>query len=176
MPPTIFDAPEAPIVVVMGISGSGKTTTGTALAQRLGVPYADGDAFHSAANIEKMLRGVPLEDGDRAPWLSAIADWLRQRRDEGGGVVSCSALRRGYRAVLTRVAPRALFLHLTGSAELIGERARARSQHFMPVSLLASQIAALEPLQPDEHGLVVDVSAPIEAIVEACLVKLRPFA
>ena len=171
---TISDARDA-VVVVMGISGSGKTTIGTALAERLDVPYADGDGFHSAANIEKMSRGIPLDDSDRAPWLAAIAEWLRERQAEGGGVVSCSALRRAYRDVLTCAAPRAFYLRLSGSAALMGERVRVRSGHFMPVSLLASQLSLLEPLQHDERGLVVDVDAPVGTIIDACLAKLRPF-
>jgi gluconokinase len=170
---TTLAAPTSPILVVMGISGSGKTTTGLALAERLDLPYSDGDAFHTPANIDKMARGVPLSDADRLPWLETIGAWLRAQQALRGGVVSCSALRRAYRDVLTRSAPRALFLHLTGSPALIAERARGRSQHFMPVSLQASQIATLEPLGPDERGLVVDVSLPVPAIVDVCIAHLR---
>lgn len=156
------------VVVVMGISGSGKTTVGELLAARAGVPYADGDAFHSAANVAKMHSGFPLTDEDRGPWLRAIGAFLRARR-EGGVVVSCSALRRRYRDVLTAAAPELVYLHLDGSAAVIGERVARREGHFMPASLLASQLAALEPLGPDERGLKLDIGAPPEELVAAFL-------
>jgi gluconokinase len=156
------------LVVVMGIAGSGKTTVGALLAQRLGVPYADGDSFHSAANIAKMRGGVALSDHDRGPWLLAIGSFLHQHQD-AGAVVSCSALRRVYRDVLTKAAPRTAYLHLAGSADLIRERMAQREGHFMPVSLLVSQLAALEPLGADERGVELDIRAPPEQLVEAFL-------
>lgn len=156
------------LVVVMGISGSGKTTVGALLAQRLGVAYADGDAFHSATNIAKMRGGVPLTDEDRGPWLDAIGAFLWEHRDRGA-VVSCSALRRRYRDVLTAAAPATVYLHLDGSAALIHERLARREGHFMPVSLLASQLAALEPLDPDERGLKLDISRGPEQLVDSFL-------
>jgi gluconokinase len=144
-----------PLVVVMGISGVGKTTTGRELADRFGVEYADGDDFHPPANVAKMSSGIPLSDDDRWPWLRSIGAWLAEH--ERGGVVSCSALRRAYRDVLVAAAPRAFFLHLVVDPDLIRERMRHR-EHFMPLSLLESQVRSLEPLQPDENGVVVDLT------------------
>jgi gluconokinase len=165
-------APEKlPVIVVMGVSGSGKSTVGGLLAERLGVPYAEADDFHPPANIAKMSAGHPLDDTDRAPWLDAIADWITARGDRGG-VVSCSALRRGYRDRLRRDAPGLFFLHLDGSPELIGSRLAARMQHFMPSGLLASQFEALEPLQPDEAGAVVPIDGTLQQIAERALAAL----
>jgi gluconokinase len=155
----------APLVVVMGVSGCGKSTVGSALAHRLGVPFADGDDLHPAANIAKMASGVPLDDDDRYPWLEAIGEWLEEH-EAHGGVISCSALRRKYRDQLRRHAPRVGFLHLHGSFEVIAARQAARPGHFMPASLLRSQFATLEPLAPDEDGLVIDVAQPVDVIVQ----------
>jgi gluconokinase len=155
----------APLVVVMGVSGCGKSTVGAALARALDVPFADGDDLHPAANIAKMASGVPLDDVDRHPWLEAIGEWLAAH-DPGGGVISCSALKRKYRDQLRSHAPRVGFLHLHGSFEVISARQAARPGHFMPASLLQSQFATLEPLGPDEHGIVVDVDQPVDAIVQ----------
>lgn len=155
----------APLVVVMGVSGCGKTTVGHALADRLDVPFADGDELHPAANIAKMASGVPLDDDDRYPWLEAIGAWLAEH-DAHGGVIGCSALKRKYRDQLRSHAPRVGFLHLHGSFEVIAARQAARPGHFMPASLLRSQFATLEPLGPDEHGVVVDVAQPVGAIVQ----------
>jgi gluconokinase len=154
----------APVLVVMGVSGSGKSTVGAALAQRLRVPFEDADDFHPPANIAKMTAGRALDDDDRGPWLAAIGRWLAGHPD--GAVMSCSALKRKYRDELRRQAPRAEFLHLQGSPEVIGRRQASRPGHFMPASLLASQFATLEPLQPDERGEVIDVDQSIDAIVQ----------
>ncbi|MFC7615968.1 gluconokinase [Actinokineospora soli] len=151
------------VVVVMGVSGSGKTTVGTALAERLGVPYAEADEFHPKANIDKMTSGVPLTDADREPWLRAIAAWVGERAADGG-VVTCSALKRPYRDLLRAGGP-AWFLHLHGSPEVIASRMAGRTGHFMPPSLLASQLADLEPLGADEPGMTVDVTRPVAEIV-----------
>jgi len=151
------------LVVVMGVSGSGKSTVGAALARRLGAPFADADTFHSRANIAKMAAGEPLDDADRFPWLNAVGQWLAGHQD---GVMSCSALRRRYRDELRSSCPRTEFLHLTGSPELIGRRQADRPGHFMPSSLVTSQFDALEPLEPDEHGMAIDVGQNVEAIVE----------
>ncbi|SFK25141.1 gluconokinase [Amycolatopsis sacchari] len=155
------------VIVVMGVAGSGKTTIGGELARRLGVEYAEADAFHPQANIDKMSSGHPLTDEDRRPWLHAIADWIRAHQ-ETGGVVSSSALKRRYRDVL-RGGGDVWFLHLNGPRELIAERMKSRSGHFMPVSLLDSQLADLEPLETDERGLVADISRPPGDIVAAAL-------
>lgn len=148
----------APLVVVMGVAGSGKTTVGTLLARRLGLPYAEADDFHPPANIAKMAAGVPLDDADRAPWLARIAAWLAGQ-GASGGVVSCSALRRRYRDRLRAAAPGLFFVHLHGSEELIGRRIAQRAGHFMPPALLRSQFEALEPLAADEAGAVVGIDA-----------------
>jgi gluconokinase len=149
--------------VVMGVSGSGKSTVGAALAHRLGVPFADADSFHPAANIAKMSAGTPLDDDDRYPWLAAVGQWLA---DHGSGVMSCSALKRRYRDQLRSHRPTIEFLHLTGSPELINRRQAERTGHFMPSSLVNSQFNALEPLDSDERGLAIDVGQSIDTIVE----------
>lgn len=159
-------APTAP-VVVMGVSGSGKSTVGTALAQRLGVPFVDADTLHPATNIAKMAAGEPLDDDDRCPWLDRIGEWLAAHRD--GGVVSCSALKRTYRDQLRARCPAVEFLHLSGSPELIGSRLAARTGHFMPAALLRSQFDALEPLGVDEAGVTVDVGYDVDAVIDAYL-------
>jgi gluconokinase len=157
--------PHHPVLVVMGVSGSGKSTVGAAIAQRLRVPFADADDFHPPANIVKMTAGHALDDDDRYPWLDAIGEWLAQHSG-GGGVMSCSALKRRYRDQLRHHLPGVEFLHLDGSREVIVRRQSSRPGHFMPASLLTSQFATLEPLDPDEHGLVIDVDQDIDAIVQ----------
>jgi len=148
----------------MGVSGSGKSTVGAALAQRLGVPFADADDFHPPANIAKMSAGHPLDDRDRHPWLEAVGRWLAEH--PGGGVISCSALKRTYRDQLRHHASEVEFLLLEGSREVIAKRQAGRLDHFMPASLLASQLATLEPLEPDEHGVVIDVDQSVHDIVQ----------
>lgn len=148
----------------MGVSGSGKSTVGAALARRLAVPFIDADTLHPPANIAKMTAGEPLDDDDRRPWLERVGEWLADHRD--GAVASCSALKRKYRDQLRAHCPEVEFLHLAGSPELIGGRLAARSGHFMPAALLRSQFDALEPLGPDEPGKTVDASQPVEAIVD----------
>jgi gluconokinase len=156
-----------PQLVVMGVSGSGKSTVGAALAQRLRVPFADADDFHPPANIAKMTAGHALDDHDRHPWLEAIGGWLVDH--PAGGVMSCSALRRKYRDQLRHHAGGVLFLLLSGTPEVIRRRQASRPGHFMPASLLSSQFATLEPLAPDEDGLVIDVDQSVDAIVEEYL-------
>ncbi|WP_062213313.1 gluconokinase [Streptomyces sp. NBRC 109706] len=153
-------------VVVMGVSGVGKTTVARPLAGRLGVPFAEADDFHSEANVAKMSSGVPLTDDDRLPWLRSIGVWLGERARTGErGVVTCSALKRKYRDLLRAADPDVFFLHLSGSTELVGERIERRTDHFMPPSLLRTQLAALEPLADDERGLVLDVAPGPERLV-----------
>ncbi|MDQ0377180.1 gluconokinase [Amycolatopsis thermophila] len=158
------------VIVVMGVAGSGKTTIGAALAERLGVEYAEADAFHPPANIQKMSSGHPLTDDDRWPWLHAIAAWISEHQ-QTGGVVSSSALKRRYRDVL-RTGGDVWFLHLTGPRDVLAARMRARSGHFMPVSLLDSQLADLEPLETDERGLIADILESPAAIVDRALTEL----
>jgi gluconokinase len=156
------------LIVVMGVSGSGKSTVGAALAQRLGVPFADADDFHPPANVAKMKAGTPLDDDDRYPWLEAIGRWLADHCGTGG-VMSCSALKRKYRDQLRRQCPQTEFVHLSGSPEVIAARQASRPGHFMPASLMASQFATLEPLEHDERGVTLDVSHEIDSIVESYL-------
>jgi gluconokinase len=153
------------VAVVMGVAGSGKTTVGRMLAARLRVPYAEADDFHPPANIAKMTSGRPLSDEDRVPWLAAIAHWMSAHATEGG-VVTCSALKRAYRDRLRAAAP-TWFLHLAGDRRLIAARLDARTDHFMPATLVDSQFAALEPLDSDEPGLVVDAARTPAHIVES---------
>lgn len=151
-------------VVVMGVSGSGKSTVGAALAQRMRVPFADADDFHPAANIAKMSAGHALDDDDRFPWLESIGEWLAEHHD--GGVMSCSALKHKYRDQLRRHCADVVFLFLSGSAEVIRRRQASRPGHFMPAALLDSQFATLEPLGLDEAGIAIDVDQSIDAIVD----------
>lgn len=155
-----------PLVVVMGVSGSGKTTVGQALADRLGLEYADADSFHSEVSVAKMASGRPLDDDDRAPWLESVGLWLAQHSDDGA-VVGCSALRRRYRDVLRDAAPSVVFLHLSGDPAVLTERVTNRPGHFMPASLMTSQLTTLEPLEADERGIVLDLSAPVDDLVDS---------
>lgn len=158
-----------PLVVVMGISGVGKSLIGHELADRFSIAYADGDDFHSEANIAKMSAGTPLTDDDRWPWLADIGVWLAEH-DTAGGVISCSALRRAYRDVLVKAAPRTQFLHLTGDHDLIRSRMEHR-EHFMPPSLLESQEKTLEPLEDDENGWPFDIAPTPAEIVDAFIAR-----
>src|SRR5919109_820739 len=155
-------------IVVMGVSGSGKSTVGAALGRRLRVPFADADDFHPPANIAKMSAGVPLDDADRLPWLRAIGTWLADHAGVGG-VVGCSALRRAYRDLLRECAPSVGFVHLHGEPEVVRRRVAGPPGHFMPASLVDSQMQSLEPLQPDQRGIVLDLDAPLDELVDAYL-------
>ena len=156
-----------PLVLVMGVSGAGKSTLGALLAERLRVPFADADAFHPPANIRKMSTGVPLTDADRWPWLDAIGAWLDARATEGaGGVATCSALKRAYRARLLGTRPGVRLLYLKGEPELIATRQAARTDHFMPASLMASQFATLEEPAPEENAIVLSVVPSPARIVQ----------
>jgi len=154
------------VVVVMGVSGSGKTTIAALLAGRLQWEFEDGDGFHPAANVDKMHRGVPLTDEDRGPWLRAIAAWIDETRRKGGhGVVACSALKRRYRDVLIGERRDVRLVYLKGDEALIARRIAARHGHFMPAALLHSQFEALEEPGPDENPIVVSIDArPIDIV------------
>lgn len=157
-------------IVVMGVPGCGKSTIGGALARRLGWRFVEGDDLHSAANVEKMRAGVPLDDDDRAPWLARLNAMLRESAAAGRPVVlACSALRQRYRDALAEGMPGLRFVHLTGSPELITARLATRRHPYMPATLLASQLATLEP---PAVALTLDINAPIDALVEAIVEKL----
>ncbi|MBH5295247.1 gluconokinase [Corynebacterium ulcerans] len=152
-------------IIVMGVSGSGKTTVGTLLAQKLGVPYFDGDDLHPQENIDKMAQGIPLNDADRWPWLAQVGGWLAHQPE--GGVIGCSALKRSYRDLLREHCPTAVFVHVHGSREVLLARMNHRQGHFMPASLLDSQFATLEPLENDEVGRVFDVTDSPDQIADS---------
>jgi gluconokinase len=151
-------------VVVMGVTGSGKSTVGALLAEALGGRFTDADELHPPANREKMRAGIPLDDADRAPWLESVGAVLAE-----GGVVACSALKRRYRDGLRRHAAGVVFVHLAGDAALVADRLAGRTHAYMPASLLASQLDAFEPLQADEPSIVVDIGAPPAQLVARIL-------
>jgi gluconokinase len=154
--------------VVMGVSGAGKTLIGTRLARTLGIPFVEGDDYHPPANVARMAAGIPLTDADRQGWLGAIAARIAEARRAGEGlVVSCSALKRSYRDLLRTADPDLAFIHLTGGRELLAERLAQRRGHFMPPSMLDSQLATLEAPSPEEHAWVCDAAEPPDAIVDA---------
>lgn len=158
------------VLVEMGVSGSGKTTIGRALAARLNWPYQEGDDLHPPANVEKMRHGIPLTDEDRWPWLRRVAAWIDGQLARGEpGLVTCSLLKRSYRDLVINGRPGVRLLWLRGSKEVIRGRMAHRPGHFMPPSLLDSQFDTLEEPTPDEHPLIVDVEGSVEEAVEAAL-------
>ena len=160
-------------LVVMGVSGSGKTTVATGVAERLGWVFAEGDDFHPHANVEKMRAGVALTDSDRWPWLASLAGWIGEREAAGqNAVLTCSALKRTYRDVLAAGHPSVRFVHVTASAETIRHRLENRRGHYMPASLLASQLDTLEPLQVDEPGLTLPGDGEPADVVDAVVARL----
>lgn len=156
-------------IVVTGVSGAGKTVVGSALADRLGMPFCDADSLHAPEAVAKMAAGTPLTDADRIPWLERVGDWLASVEQ---GVIACSALRRSYRDLVRSRAPGAFFVQLTGSRDLLASRLANRRGHFMPATLLSSQLATLEPLAPDEPGLVVNVAPPVDVVVASIAQEL----
>jgi gluconokinase len=167
---------EKPLIVVMGVAGSGKTTIASGLAEKLGVPFVEGDSLHPAANVKKMASGIPLTDEDRWPWLEAIGERMEVERVTGHGVVvSCSALRHVYRDCLRKkVNGKVHFILLDGSRELITDRMKQRKGHFMPPALLDSQFATLEKPTPDEHAVILDISHPVPALLTEAAKSLIP--
>jgi carbohydrate kinase (thermoresistant glucokinase family) len=164
-------AGRASAIVLMGVAGSGKSVVGAALAARLGVPFRDADEFHPAANVAKMSSGVPLDDNDRWPWLDAIGAAIRDTH--GGVVVACSALKRAYRDRIIAVAERAvMFVYLDGDRATLAKRLGGRRGHFMPASLLDSQLATLEPPAADENAIVVSIEPPAATIVDDICTRL----
>jgi len=165
----------ARIIVVMGVSGCGKTSIGTALARERAVPFLDGDDFHPQVNIDKMRSGQPLDDTDRWPWLAIFGRALRDNAEKSGQVfAACSALKRTYRDVLRHTAQEPiLFILLDGSKEVIGERMAARTDHFMPPDLLDSQLATLEYPNTDELSATISVGQSLEQIQEQCSMAIN---
>ena len=157
-------------IVVMGVSGCGKTSVGKALAQVLGAAFVDGDDLHPQANRDKMASGTPLTDDDRWPWLDRVGQTLA---GSDSMVVACSALKRVYRERVLAAAPDTVFVHLTGTRELLAERMQARTDHFMPVSLLDSQLATLQQLEPDEPGFEIGIARPVGELVPEIIVRLE---
>lgn len=151
----------------MGVSGCGKSEIGRRLADRLGLAYVEGDDDHPAVNVSKMAAGKPLDDADRQDWLLILQARIRAARERGIGLVlSCSALKRRYRDLLRQGDPALRFVHLAGERALIAARMQARGDHFMPLTLLDSQLRDLEPLAPDENGLRLDIRQPPEQLIE----------
>ncbi|HWF95118.1 MAG TPA: gluconokinase [Xanthobacteraceae bacterium] len=162
------------VVIVMGVSGSGKSTIGSLLAGRLQWEFEDGDWFHPAANVEKMHNGIPLTDEDRWPWLHSIKAWIDKTQREGGhGVIACSVLKRRYREVLMGDGAETRLVFLKGSEELIARRIATRHEHFMPPSLLHSQFAALEEPGADEDPITVSIEPRPAEIVAHILSALK---
>lgn len=159
-------------LVVMGVSGTGKSTVGTGLRDALGWDFAEGDDFHPRSNVEKMASGRPLVDEDRWPWLEALAAWTAERDGQGSStIITCSALKRSYRDVLRRGGPGTYFVHLVGEKGLLLERMGSRD-HFMPPTLLESQLDTLDHLDADERGMILDVANPPERLVKLALAQL----
>lgn len=163
-------------VVVMGVSATGKTTIAEAMCKELDYEFIEGDSLHPPANIAKMESGIPLDDDDREPWLRAIAERIGKEEVAGRStVVTCSALKRAYRDVLRSAAAthEPFFVHLHASFEVLEDRMALRTKHFMPTSLLHSQFDTLEPLGPDENGVAIDVTPPVEEVVAAAVKAVR---
>lgn len=166
-----------PPLVVMGVSGCGKSTIGSLLGERLGVPFFDGDDFHPPANKAKMASGTPLDDDDRAPWLAEIGAALAEPADgTGSRIIACSALKRRYRDVLRSFAPDLVFIHLSGGAETISGRLSGRAHEYMPSTLLASQLATLEPLGADEAHIAADILEEPASLVDGIVRQLESVA
>jgi ribose 5-phosphate isomerase A len=167
-----FDSAQAhrgtpPILVIMGVSSSGKTTIAKELAERLGWPFEEGDDLHPEANVAKMRAGEPLTDADREPWLEAVAAWIdRQRAGKQPGIITCSALKRAYRRTIIGDRPEVRLVYLRGGRDLIAERLAKRRGHFMPASLLQSQFETLEEPGPEERPLTVDIGPPVGQVVD----------
>ena len=160
-------------VVVMGVSGSGKTTVAVELARRLGWEFAEGDDHHPAANVEKMRSGVPLDDADREPWLRGLAAWIGERERAGtSSVLTCSALKRSYRDLLREGNDSVFFAHVAVPEQVLLERVTSRTGHYMPASLLTSQLATLEPLQDDEPGITVSGTGEPGQVIDTIVAAL----
>lgn len=168
---TLHNTP-ATRVVVMGVSGAGKSTIGALVADALNYPFLDADSLHPLENIRKMADGIPLDDDDRWPWLDLVGHELATTK-AAGIVVACSALKRRYRDAIRAQAPDTIFLHLDGTLEVLSARLEGRSGHFMPPMLLASQLEALEPMEGDEAAVVVDIAGSMNEILERAVAGIR---
>jgi gluconokinase len=160
--------------VIMGVCGCGKSTVAAALAEAFGVAFLEGDAYHPAPNVVKMSAGIPLTDDDRAGWLQALANEIGAARERGTGVVvSCSALKRRYRDMLRQADPNLRFAHLAGPRGTIAARMQTRIGHYMPITLLDSQLRDLEPLQPGEAGVTLDITQPPGVLVASIIASIK---
>ncbi|AKU18030.1 gluconokinase [Luteipulveratus mongoliensis] len=168
------DASQQPqFIIVMGVSGSGKTTVAKGIAERMGWIFAEGDEFHSKANVEKMKSGHPLTDEDRWPWLKAIGAWIDEHESGGrSAIITCSALKKTYRDLLRDGRPGVRFCHVDVDRTVLEERLSKRKGHYMPASLLDSQLADLEPLQKAEPGVVVHAEGDADEVLEEALTAL----
>ena len=161
-------------VVVMGVSGSGKSTVAQGIGEAMNLPFAEADRFHPQGNIDKMSQGIPLTDDDRYPWLRDLAAWMATQAQQGQStVMACSALRRQYRDILRHGPPEVHFVHLAGDLEVIAQRMAARQDHFMPVSLLQSQFDTLEPLEADAAGVALELRHTPEELIDEAVAWLR---
>jgi len=164
---------EIPILVIMGVSGSGKSTIGALLSERLSWAFAEGDDLHPSANIEKMSKGIPLSDADRWPWLESITEVMDRWHQDGiAGIITCSALRRSYREKLAKGRPYLRFIYLKGSPDVISQQLTRRHDHFMPPTLLESQFAAFEDPEPNEPVLICSIGDQVEDVVKSIVTKL----
>jgi ribose 5-phosphate isomerase A len=162
-----------PVLAVMGVSGAGKTTISLQLASRLGWPFEEGDSLHSPANVAKMHAGIPLTDSDLWPWLAAVAAWIDTcRAKDSPGIITCSALKRSYRAIIIGERMNVHLVYLRGSPELIAERLAHREGHFMPADLLQSQFDTLEEPGPEENPLVVEIGPSAAALADQIIQRL----
>ncbi len=161
-----------PLIVVMGVAGSGKSTIGSQAARKLDLPFVDADSLHSPANVGRMAAGKPLSDADRRPWLAEVGAMLSSS-ERTGMLMACSALKRTYRDAISRDAPTTAFVHLSCPREVLQRRMEARTGHFMPPELLDSQLAALEPLQAGKLGWTVDAARPVSAVVADIARRVR---
>lgn len=165
-------APSPPVLVLMGVSGCGKSTVAALLAGRLGWDFEEGDDLHPPANIAKMAAGHALDDEDRKPWLALVAAWIREHTDAGRpGIITCSALKKSYRDILR--GDHVIFVYLAGTPEQIKKRLAARHGHFMPPTLLDSQFATLQPPTPDERSITLDISASSAALADQVVDTLQ---
>ncbi|MBB2205377.1 gluconokinase [Gluconacetobacter takamatsuzukensis] len=162
------------VIVLMGVSGSGKTSVAEGLHNLLGWPYQEGDYLHPQANVDKMSAGIPLTDEDRLPWLERCHAWIAERlADGGGGILTCSALKRSYRDILRQGSHRVTFIYLEVSRPILEARLSRRQGHYMPPTLLPSQLATLEVPTPDEHALVVECEGPPAEVIARVLTEIR---